>query len=241
MIDAQIKAIAELEDRHFWYKARRAIIRQTLRRLNIPAKASILEIGAGGGANAEMLAEFGELTLAEPSETFRKYLAAKSFEASDIALPDIGNLAGHEFDLIALFDVLEHVEDDLEALRNISAILRTGGKIILTVPACKFLWSRYDVSMGHFRRYSKKQLSDVAKKAGLEVEYISHFNLVLMPLVMASRGMAAVFRKEPRDVYVLPPKFINETLYNIFLSEKYLLRLTKLPLGVSLICVLKKV
>lgn len=238
MTERQIEAIVKFEERHFWYLARRDILHSVISMLDLPPDPNVLEIGPGGGANAKMLGSFGPVTLVEPSDLFRRHLEARGFTVIDAKLPALTGVDG-SFDLICLFDVLEHVEDDIAALKGIAERLTSKGKIILTLPGCMFLYSQYDVSMGHFRRYSVKTLKNTARQAGLILTRYTYFNFFLMPLVMASRGWSALRGTEPKDVYLLPPSWINKVLLKIFRLEKYFIKTTRIPIGVSLLGVLE--
>lgn len=239
MTDKQIEAVAQFEEKYFWYIARRELLHMALHSLALPKNAKILEVGPGAGANARMLANFGTVLLAEPSELFRKYLAAKGFNATDASLPELAGVSG-PFDLICLFDVLEHVDDDAGALGKLAEKLAPGGRMLLTVPAVPFLYSRYDVSAGHFRRYNVSMLRAAARRAGLSESWHSYFNFFLMPLVMASRGWSALRGKEPQDLYWLPPAWLNKLFLTIFRMEKRLFMGSWLPTGTSLAMVLEK-
>lgn len=239
MTDRQIEAISKFEEKYFWYVARRELLEMVLHSLALPDNARILEVGPGCGASARMLANFGTVLLAEPSELFRKYLAAKGFEAIDASLPELEGVSG-PFDLICLFDVLEHVEDDVGALRRLAEKLAPGGRILLTVPALPLLYGGYDVSVGHFRRYDANMLKAVAHRGGLSDCWHSYFNFFLMPLVMASRGWSALRGKEPADLYWMPPAWLNKLLLTIFRMEKRLFMGSWLPAGTSLAMVLEK-
>jgi SAM-dependent methyltransferase len=90
-----------------------------------------------------------------------------------------------EFDVICLFDVLEHQKDDKHVMECLKKMLKPGGKILLTVPAHQWLWNRDDRINGHYRRYTKKALIDLCKSCGLESKHIEYFFIFIVPLLLA--------------------------------------------------------
>ncbi|MCH9013739.1 MAG: class I SAM-dependent methyltransferase, partial [Proteobacteria bacterium] len=156
-MDRQVYArMAELEDRHWWFAARRRILTEVLARLvALPAAPRLLEAGCGTGGNLAMLSRFGEVAAFEPDAEARRKAQEKSgFDVRDGRLPGDIPFEPGRFDLVAAFDVLEHVEDDLASLRALHAQLRPGGSALITVPAFEFLWSRHDERHHHWRRYT---------------------------------------------------------------------------------------
>ena len=135
--------MALIEDKHWWFVARRKIIRALLHRLTLPNSSEILEVGCGTGGNIKMLSDFGTVTCIEQDEGAAK--TARDRKIANVfigglpsSLPDLSN----KFDLIALFDVLEHVKEDGSSLEVLQTLLKLNGRIVLTVPAFNFLWSQ---------------------------------------------------------------------------------------------------
>ena len=150
------------------------------------------------------------------------------------------------FDVAISLDVFEHVEQDLEAMREVRRVLRPGGRLITTVPALMWLWSEHDVALHHHRRYQKSEFAERLDEAGFERLRLSYYNSLLLPPIAAVRlagGLKArLFGKragEPSSDLSLPPYPLNETLAAVFGSEASLLRWTSLPLGASLIADLR--
>jgi SAM-dependent methyltransferase len=143
-------------------------------------------------------------------------------------------------DVVTMFDVIEHLEDDLGALRRIHAVLPPGGVLVCTVPAFSFLWSEHDVVNHHFRRYTHRTLRGRLESAGFTVERISYFNAVLFPMIAAVRLLRPKGRRPGRSDMRMPAQWVNRILKKVFAAERFLLRFISLPFGVSLVAVCRK-
>jgi SAM-dependent methyltransferase len=233
--------MAELDQVHWWFVARRRILETLIKRVVRPReKARILEVGCGTGHNLAMLKKFGRVEASELDRSARavanKRLSGKVKEAK---LPDLSMFERNSYDLIALLDVLEHVPDDLASLRAIHRRLKPGGALLLTVPANPWMWSAHDAAHHHFRRYTRKQLEELFLRSGLEVQLLSYFNTLLYPLVAAARIAGKIAHKDSADDK-LPGDFLNGVLERIFRSEAGLLGRIPMPFGVSLIAVVRR-
>ena len=230
--------MAELDDRHWWYRARRRIIADLIRReARPPANAEVLEIGCGTGHNLAMLAGFGHVEGLELDDEARaiseKRLGRKVMSAP---LPELAGVPDGHYDLIGAFDVIEHIEDDKAALTSIAAKLKPRGKFIMTVPAHQWMWSAHDVVNHHKRRYSKKRLKALINGSPMKLERIGYFNSLLFPLAVVERAASKVRGKEDADVK-LPSAPLNAALERVFEAERYLVGRLPLPPGLSLFAV----
>jgi SAM-dependent methyltransferase len=231
--------MAEHDQVHWWYVARRKILADLIRRQGgLPAEARILEIGCGTGHNFEMLRRFGRLDALEVDGEARALASRRLGHAvGDAALPALAGVPDRTYHLIALLDVLEHVAGDREALASIAAKLAPGGTILVTVPAYQWMWSAHDVAHHHKRRYSKRGLRNVAEAAGLEVRRIGFFNSLLFPLAAMVRLAGKLAGKSSSDDQ-LPPRPLNSTFEKIFGLERHLVGRVPFPAGVSLFALL---
>ena len=235
---AVYRQMAELDERHWWYRARRRIIADLIRREGrLPENARILEIGCGTGHNLQMLSGFGHVEGLELDDEARalseKRLGRKIMSSP---LPELGEVPDRHYDVIGAFDVIEHIEDDRAALASIATKLKRGGKFIVTVPAHQWMWSAHDVVNHHKRRYSKWALQVLIETSPLKLERIGYFNSLLFPLAVAERAVSKLRRKEDADVK-LPARALNLTLEKIFAAERYLVGRLPLPPGLSLFAV----
>lgn len=230
--------MAELDDRHWWYRARRRILAALVRReARPPANAKILEIGCGSGHNLSMLADFGHVDGLELDDEMRalseKRLGRKIMRSP---LPELSEVKDKSYDLIGAFDVIEHIDDDHAALAAIATKLRPGGKFMMTVPAHPWMWTAHDVANHHKRRYSKRALRALIDGSPMRLEKIGYFNSLLFPLAVADRAAAKLRGKDDGNVS-LPPAPLNSALEAVFGAERYLVGRLPLPPGLSLFAV----
>lgn len=232
--------MAEIEARHWWFAARREILRDQIASLNLPRCATILEIGCGTGGNLPMLTRFGTIYAIETSEIARSIAIQKTDGAIDIrdgAFPSKVPNFGHRFDLICLFDVLEHISDDCGTLRAASALLKPGGHLIISVPAYQWMWSRHDAFLHHHRRYSKAALTEVVRAADLQISRTCYFNMWLFPAAAMARSFDKLRGAQSATGAAIPPAPLNYVMRKIFASERHLLKQFELPFGLSLLCI----
>jgi SAM-dependent methyltransferase len=229
--------MAELDDRHWWYRARRDIIADLIRReARPPADAAVLEIGCGTGHNLSMLSGFGHVDGLELDDEAAA-LSEKRLGRTVLRSP-LPELVGvrKKYDLIGAFDVIEHIDDDHAALAAIVTKLKPGGIFIMTVPAHPWMWTAHDVANHHKRRYSKRALRALIDGSPMRLRKVGYFNSLLFPLAVAERTLSKLRGKDDGDVS-LPPAPLNKALEGIFAAERYLVGRLPLPPGLSLFAV----
>ena len=214
MDTAELRLLTSLEDRHWWYRERRAILRRELRRLPGPGRA--LDIGAAGGGNTRVLEAHGWQAIAlEYSDSAADVAFSRGvriIRADARELPVRSGICG----LVTAFDVLEHIDEDYLAAAEIARVLRPGGTALIAVPCDMALWSAHDDAVGHLRRYSRSELAGLIQKAGLTVERMWSWNVLLRPAV-------AMRRKDSSgsDLGEVPP-LTNGLLTAVVVAERYL-------------------
>jgi SAM-dependent methyltransferase len=235
---------SEIEGDHWWFQGRRRIVASVLRRYlpSGPGGRRIFDVGCGSGEMVDMLREFGTVSAIDPSADAVAHCRER-FGAEvqvDIGLvPD--DLPGPgAVDVVTAFDVVEHLDDDLGALRRINALLPPNGTLVVTVPALQLLWGPHDVLNHHRRRYTRARLRAQLETAGFSIERISYFNTVLFPVVAAVR-LARRLRPHPSregaSDFTMPSPLVNRVLLGLLSSEAALLRVASLPIGVSIVAV----
>jgi len=237
------KFLYKMEQTHFWHVGKKEIILDVLKR-SVPGldNARMLEIGCGNGSVLNYLRR-NNINM-EGCDLFREGLRLCRQRTGEVPLYQIDTLAlpfKEEYEVIGLFDVLEHIEDDGKALSEIRKALRPGGYLILTVPAYQFLWSKKDEKAHHRRRYSKKDLIAKLERSGFSVNKVTYFMCSLFPLLASSRLIGKLFNNKEMDggsinslEYKTIP-VINDIFLAFLRSEKYLIRYIDLPFGASLL------
>jgi SAM-dependent methyltransferase len=230
--------MAELDERHWWYRARRDILAELIaRKITLPEDARILEIGCGTGHNLEMLRRFGRVDGIEIDPEARAIASKRLGQAVlDAPLPLLTGVEDRAYDLVAILDVLEHVEEDRDALASMERKLKPGGRVLITVPAFPWMWSAHDEVNHHKRRYTRSSLSEVVAEAGLKLEMMSWFNSVLFPLAAAARIAGRLTGKQDSDDK-MPPAPINRLFETLFGLERYAIGRLPFPPGVSLVAI----
>ena len=226
---------------HWWYRARREILADYLsREAALPAHARILEIGCGTGHNLPMLAGFGEVDAIEIDPAARGFAAERLGKpVGDAPLPSLTGVERAAYDLVAVLDVVEHVEDDVGALRGMAEVLKPGGAILVTVPAHPWMWSAHDTVNHHHRRYSKATLDKAIRDAGLRHNGLRYFNSLLFPVAVAARVAGKLTGKDDSDDSP-PAAPVNKALEAVFRLERHLVGRVPLPPGLSIITLVRK-
>jgi len=227
--------MAELDQSHWWYRARRQVLAALIARLAPPPRnAKILEVGCGTGHNLAMLDMFGSVDAIEVDPAARA-LAERRLgrPVGSSPLPELAGVPDASYDLIASFDVIEHIDDDAAALEGIARCLRRGGRFVMTVPAHAWMWSAHDAVNHHRRRYSKKSLRALFERSPLRLERMGYLNSLLFPAAIAARAAGRVTGKDDGDD-TLPPAPLNRVLETVFAQEARLIGRVPLPPGLSL-------
>jgi len=233
----------KIEEDHWWFVARRKLIYQLISEFNKKKEdLKILDIGCNSGFLVNKLQEknyeaYGcdtdEMAVGYGKGRGIKNLKVSSFPALDY--PD------NSFDVITCLDVLEHVEDDNQALKEINRIIKKDSVIIMTVPAFQFLWGLQDEASHHFRRYSKKELTNKIKNnTDWQVIKKSYFNFLLFFPILFIRKISNILKLKRSSDFDINNNFINKILLIIFSIEIWLLKIISYPFGVSLLVVAKK-
>jgi SAM-dependent methyltransferase len=232
----------QAEDRHWWYRGRRSVLDGVIAEMRLPARAEILDAGCGSGRNMIDLARHGTVTGVELSQTSvelaRKREAGEVIEGSVLEMP----FEAGRFDLAASLDVIEHLEDDLAALRELRRVVKPGGTLLVTVPAYQWLWSGHDVVNHHYRRYTRRTLQRVGEAAGWHQARTTYFNSLLLPAAILLRVLDRFNRKTTEsslDLWV-PPEPLNWLLERPLALEAAMIgRGGRIPAGLSLLAVFR--
>ncbi|MEZ4269216.1 MAG: class I SAM-dependent methyltransferase [Myxococcota bacterium] len=237
MDPAEYGRMAEAEADSWWFRGRRRVLDAVVGRMDLPRDSRICDLGCGTGGNLAMLARYGVVTGVERDPmAARMAREATGFEVQ-VGTAEQTELASDSFDVVCLFDVLEHLPAEGPALAEIRRILRPGGRLLLTVPAFPLLWSGHDVALHHFRRYRRAGLARVLLNAGMDLQWLSYYNAALFPPVAAVRvGRRLLGGGSARaDLGASSDGLGSSVLEAIFAAERHIVGRIPLPVGVSLI------
>nr|MBP6620244.1 class I SAM-dependent methyltransferase [Leadbetterella sp.] len=236
------KRYHEVETDNWWFVSRRRYLLDVLK--NEPKDSKILDIGCSSGIFLKDLERLGfkmenlfGIDISEKAIENCKNNGIQNvfvMDAQKISLPE-------KFDIIVASDCLEHLEDDTEAIRNWSDLLKTGGMMCVFVPAFQSLWSTHDEVNMHFRRYTNKELKAKLINENLTILKSSYWNFFLfVPLYFFRKIDAFLSRNKKKEGQIIDNKIANSILLKLLLFENILLKYVNFPVGVSTFCIAKK-
>jgi len=243
--ETELQALLDRDDTHWWYRGRLRIVLGEVERLELPRGALILDAGCGSG---HVLAELGRAGEAWGIDASPRAVAASRRRGLEqviqgrierLPYPDAS------FRLVTCLDVIEHLDDDVEALRELRRVTAPGGHLVVTVPAYPSLWSRHDELNHHRRRYVLSTLGDAAARAGWQLERASHFNTVLLPpaalVRVAGRSRLGERLRGRRSELSFTPRALDLMLELPLQLEAALIRRgVRLPAGLSLLATFRR-
>jgi SAM-dependent methyltransferase len=226
---------------HWWYRARREVLADYIaREAGLKPGARILEIGCGTGHNLPMLARFGEVDAIEIDAAARAIASERLGKpVGDAPLPELPGVPRASYDMIAVLDVIEHIADDVAALKAMADCLKPGGAILIAVPAHPWMWSAHDVVNHHQRRYTKASLDAAIRAAGLTHNGLRWFNSLLFPAAVAARLAGKMTGKDDSDDSP-PAAPLNAAFQTIFALERHLVGRVPLPPGLSILTLARR-
>jgi SAM-dependent methyltransferase len=229
-----------LEEGHWWHSTRRRLVLDQLERTyHDGSDRRLLDAGCGTGRMLSELDRSGTalgIDLSDEALRFcRERDHARVVKASLLELP----FPDAAFDVVTALDVLEHVADDVGALRECRRVLKPGGRMFIFVPAYRWLWSLQDEISHHHRRYTARTLRASVGAAGYEIDRLTYVSFFLLPVIFLGRLWLRVLLrfKDIKDENQLHPGWSNGLLASIFGYEIPLIRRLDLPVGASLFCV----
>jgi SAM-dependent methyltransferase len=233
-----------IEESHWWYIGRRRILGSFVRSICDRVRdrrARILDVGCGTGANLVMLSEYGEAQGVDVSPDALEFCHERGLDNVRLGAAESLPYEAGEFDLVTAFDVVEHLDDDVEALREMRRVLRPGGRLLLFVPTFMFLWGVQDEVSHHRRRYRMHELRRAVRAAGFEVERSTYANITFFAPVLLVRKLMRLtgMRTESENNINIPA--LNKLFGALLGAERHWLRYLNIPFGVSGLCVARRV
>jgi len=242
-----------LEHAHWWFRGRRRVYLGLLEgHLGHDRPARTLDLGCGMGGFMAGLGQLGsgggQVIGSDMDPGSLARCAQRGFEpvvvSNGYALP----FAAESFDLVCLFDALEHIPDDARAMQEVARVLKPGGRVFLSVPAYQFLYANNDRIAQHQRRYTRKRLAHAIESGGLQVERNTHSNVFLFPLilpmVLAIKAIEMLLprrtEREHTNLSLRIPRFLHDCLYGVFAAELPFSRRFDLPWGHSIAAIARR-
>ncbi len=241
MLPEEFTKMAELEDHHWWFKARREIMYSILVRFSNPKHCFLGEIGCGTGGNLKFLQHYFRKTIGVDISPDAVALADKRTDCEVLQgkFADAFQPLWKDIDVILLADVIGHVKDDRAFFDDIVNSMQPGALLLVTAPAYPFLWSRHDEVLGHKRRYTRKSFFGLWENRPVSPLFFTYFNTVLFPVIALVRLLPKNRKKETSDVQSCSAP-VNSLLYFAFIAEKFWLKFSGLPFGCSCLVLLRK-
>lgn len=228
-----------LEEDHWWFAGRREVVAGFLQHhFGASRGLAILDVGCGTGGMLPMLARWGGVSAFDASDEALKAARRRAPTGARLWKGEVPRdiPADHRYDLVTMFDVLEHLDEPVEALRRVREALAPRGAVVITVPAFPFLWSRHDEVTHHRRRYTLETLRVHLEQAGLTLLDATHFNALLFPPIAAVRlAQRLVPVRDDRSDMAQTPKLANAVLRTLFAAERHVVGKAALPFGVSIL------
>lgn len=243
MKTSEYATMAEREQNYWWHLGRLQIIKKHISHATKGKQpVKIMNIGCGTGGTIDMLERFGKVDNVDISDEAIRFMKDRGYnrltKVDGIKLP----FKDGSYDLVGAFDVLEHIEEEVAALKEWARVIKKDGAIIISVPAYQWLWTGHDVSLHHKRRYTVKRLVKAAEQAGLRAEKKTYAIVFSLPLVVGFRFLNKALRRQATSEtsYVNVPQWVNKLFTGLLYVEARLHGLVRFPFGTSVITVLRK-
>ncbi len=233
--------MAEHEEWYWWHLARKAIVQRVIQR-HAPASPRILDVGCGTGATTASLLCFGPVVGLDIGDAALRLARQRNVTVTRSNAVDLP-VRNQSFDVVVALDVLEHLDDDVAAIKSIRNTLTPNGILIATVPAYEFLWSGHDVALGHKRRYARGGLKQALEAGGLKVEVCSYVMAAILPVAAVIRLADRILpgrSTERQSDYPAVPAVLNTLLTHISAFDGRLIEWFNLPFGLTVLAVARR-
>ncbi len=239
----------KMPEKHWWYRVRNSLLDAVFRRIlkfKEESNKKILDVGSGCGQTFQVLQKFGKIYSVDSNKYYTDYQKNhyKDVIVWNSEFPD-ENSSNYAYDVICMFDFIEHVENPGRILEYSYKILKKGGFLLITVPAYQWMWTDFDIRAGHFRRYSRSSLVSEARRAGFKSVYSTYFITLLFVFAVIVRKIIDPLKRKDKSSLGLEFEntegFLNEILYRVSNMETFMIRKKIfIPFGLSILGVFKK-
>ncbi len=240
----EYQKLYELEEKYWWHVGRQDIIFRQIKKLGKVDKKpiDILDVGCGTGINFKILSKFGSVTGVDESSLAISFCQKRGIKRVIKGQAEKIPQADSSYDLVCAFDLIEHVEDDLVALKEFYRVCRPGGYVFILAPAYQFLWSEHDEALHHKRRYSLSDLHRKMSLAGFSLIKRSYLITLLFFPILGFRFIKSLINSKsgPKASYVILPSSLNTFFIWLLKIESLLLTKINFPFGASVLCIGQK-
>lgn len=223
----------KVEDRHWWFRGRWAVVEAMLSRTELPVEPRILDAGCGTGGNLKRYSLMGKTTGVDPSEDAVRFCHERGFASVQQAGLEALPFPDDSFDLIAATDVVEHIAAEEQALRELRRVTAPNGVMLLTVPAYMWMWSEEDENLHHQRRYTRARLRQAVERAGWETQIATYFNSLLLPPIALARRLPRRANGQKAELERTPAALDGLLSLPMRLEARLIRAGASLPAGVS--------
>jgi SAM-dependent methyltransferase len=242
------------EQDYWWHVGKRAIVYGLLERAlgKRRVRTRALDMGCGTGLNLDHLAQYGQAVGTDYYEEALQFCRIRGHNS--LCKADAAELpfTDGSFGIITALDVVEHLDDDVVALKELCRVMRPGGYAVISVPAFQWLWTYWDDILGHRRRYTTRTLRQAVEASGLKVVKLSYSNTLTLIPAVAVRILKTLLHKssevrqgnegmkEPETDFMPVPSWVNSLLIAYYRLEARVLQRYNLPFGLSVVCVARR-
>lgn len=227
--------IFKIEENLWWYRGRRYVCFPLLEKY-LPQKSEldVLDVGCGTGYNLKLLERYGKAQGVDMSPEALRFCQERGVTNVKLHEAEVLPFEDESFDLVTAFDVIEHIEDDRQALGECYRLLKPGGWCLIYTPALPWMYNDHDRKVHHKRRYVRSELGEKMLAAGFELHHLSYVNLFILPVVLLARLLLALRPREHAEMEV-PPEPFNWFFSKLCLLESYFVNSVGLPYGMTLV------
>lgn len=235
MKDTAFVVEAAIEADHWWFVGRRKLFNREIARSQIELTARVLDLGTSTGTNLRMLGDSGFSNVAGLDLSEEALRLCREKYRGNVIKGDVTRLPFYNdwADLVLATDVIEHVDDDRAAIREITRVLKPGGAVLISVPAFRLLWGLQDEVAQHKRRYRKREVEAMLFDTGLIVERSYYFNYLLFLPILLVRTLLRLIRPNLSSENEINFPLLNRILSVIFTFDIATAPFIRLPFGVS--------
>jgi len=234
------KDLEDKENTHWWHISKKSIAESLVNKYKGDKKIRILDVGCGSGFIIQTLQKHGNVWGVDIEKEAISICKQKKILQVKLAKAEKLPFKSASFDMITILDVLEHV-DDKKALKELQRVLSKKGKLVISVPAYQWMWSKWDEILHHKRRYTKKTLRELLEENGFKIIKISYlYSFLLLPAFITRKIKELFSYDKYSSDFLISNSLINNIFGSLAKLEKIVFFKIGVPFGLSVIAVAQK-